>query len=120
MLADQADITFAQFVLLTPFPGTVDFEKWAAEENRRGTNVDGVPVTQHWLIPEDRRPNVYTEHPTMSLEDIRIGTQRAWDRFYSWPRVWARWLGTLCQRLLLARPMPHLAVPGERLEPAVR
>ena len=89
-LAEQADLTFAQFVLLTPFPGTVDFEKWAAEENRRGTNVDGVPVTQHWLIPEDRRPKVYTPHPTMSLEDIRVGTQRAWDRFYSWPRVWAR------------------------------
>ena len=34
----EADLTFAQFVLLTPFPGTVDFEKWAAEENRRGTN----------------------------------------------------------------------------------
>ena len=57
-LAQKANITFAQFVLLTPFPGTVDFEKWAAEENRRGTNVDGVPVTQHWLIPEDRRPKV--------------------------------------------------------------
>src|SRR5207342_1643725 len=28
-LAAAADITFAQFVLLTPFPGTIDFEKWA-------------------------------------------------------------------------------------------
>src|SRR5204863_9410764 len=36
-LAEQADLTFAQFVLLTPFPGTVDFDKWAADENRRGT-----------------------------------------------------------------------------------
>ena len=26
----------------------------------------------------------------MSLEEIRVGTQRAWDRFYSWRRVWAR------------------------------
>jgi len=94
----------------------------------------------------------------MSLEDIRIGTQRAWDRFYSWPRVWARsrvvqsmrarlafmlvskmyrqmyantgmatdsarqqrsaqwarWLGTICQRHFMGRPMPDLAVPGER------
>ena len=24
----RADVTFAQFVMLTPFPGTVDFEKW--------------------------------------------------------------------------------------------
>jgi len=89
-LAERADLTFAQFVLLTPFPGTVDFEKWAAEENRRGTMVDGVPITQHWLIPEDRRPRLFTEHATMSLEEIRLGTQHAWDRFYSWRHVWAR------------------------------
>src|SRR6185295_8720830 len=61
-LADEADLSFAQFVLLTPFPGTVDFEKWTVEENRRGTMVDGVPTTQHWLIPEERRPKLYAEH----------------------------------------------------------
>ncbi len=89
-LAHRADLTFAQFVLLTPFPGTVDFEKWAVDEGRRATLIDGVPLTRHWLIPEDRRPRLYTAHPTMSLEEIRVGTQRAWDRFYSWRRVWAR------------------------------
>ena len=26
----------------------------------------------------------------MALEEIRVGTQGAWDEFYSWPRVWAR------------------------------
>lgn len=89
-LAQRADLTFAQFVLLTPFPGTVDFDKWAAEEHHRGTIIEGVPLTQHWLIPEDRRPRLYSAHPTMSLEEIRVGTQRAWDRFYSWQHVWAR------------------------------
>ena len=89
-LAQQADLTFAQFVLLTPFPGTVDFDKWAAEENRKGTSVEGVPITQHWLIPEGRRPRLFTPHPTMTLEEIRVGTQHAWDRFYSWRSVWAR------------------------------
>jgi tRNA A37 methylthiotransferase MiaB len=90
-LAEQADLTFAQFVLLTPFPGTVDFEKWAAAEQGRGAaTVDGVPITQHWLIPESRRPRLYTAHPAMSQEEIRVGTQRAWDRFYSWRMVWAR------------------------------
>jgi radical SAM superfamily enzyme YgiQ (UPF0313 family) len=89
-LAQRADLTFAQFVLLTPFPGTVDFEKWAKDEKQRGTMVDGVPLTQHWLIPEDRRPRLYSAHPTMSLEEIRVGTQRAWDRFYSWQHIWAR------------------------------
>ena len=89
-LAEQADLTFAQFVLLTPFPGTVDFDKWAADENKRGTTVDGVAISQHWLIPEGRRPRLYAAHPTMSLEQIRVGTQRAWDRFYSWRHVWRR------------------------------
>jgi radical SAM superfamily enzyme YgiQ (UPF0313 family) len=89
-LAQRADLTFAQFVLLTPFPGTIDFEKWAVDENRRDTRIDGVPLTRHWLIPEDRRPRLYTQHPTMSLEEIRVGTQRAWDQFYSWRQVWGR------------------------------
>jgi hypothetical protein len=89
-LAEEADLTFAQFVLLTPFPGTVDFEKWAVDEKRRGTQVDGVPLTRHWLISEDRRPRLYSAHPTMSLEEIRLGAEHAWDRFYSWPHVWAR------------------------------
>jgi radical SAM superfamily enzyme YgiQ (UPF0313 family) len=89
-LAERADLTFAQFVLLTPFPGTIDFEKWAAEERNSRARVDGVPLTRHWLIPEDRRPKLYSAHPTMSLEEIRLGTQGAWDQFYSWRRVWAR------------------------------
>jgi len=89
-LAERADLTFAQFVLLTPFPGTVDFEKWAVEEKRRGTLVDGVPLTQHWLIPEQKRPRLYAPHPTLSLEEIRLGTQGAWDRFYSWRHIWTR------------------------------
>jgi len=89
-LAERADITFAQFVLLTPFPGTVDFEKWAAKENEKGTAIAGVPITQHWLIPQAQRPKLYTAHPTMTLEEIRVGTQHAWDRFYSWSQVWRR------------------------------
>jgi radical SAM superfamily enzyme YgiQ (UPF0313 family) len=89
-LAEKADLTFAQFVLLTPFPGTVDFEKWANAEENRTKLVDGTPITQHWLIPEPRRPKLFAAHPTLSLEDIRVRTQGAWDRFYSWRNVWAR------------------------------
>jgi hypothetical protein len=98
----------------------------------------------------------------MSLEEIRVGTQHAWDRFYSWRLVWlrsrvvasirarvafvlvskmyrqmyantgiatdsarvqrsarwARWMGRACRRLFLGKPMPDLAVPGERFEPS--
>ena len=55
-----------------------------------GAKVDGIPLTQHWLIPEPRRPKLYTPHPTLALEDIRVRTQGAWDQFYSWRRVWKR------------------------------
>ncbi len=89
-LAEKADVTFAQFVLLTPFPGTIDFDKWAAAQGGDAVKVDGVPITRHWLIPQDRRPKLFTAHPTLSLEEIRVGTQGAWDQFYSWGRVWNR------------------------------
>jgi hypothetical protein len=40
-LAQRADIAFAQFIMLTPFPGTVDFAKWeekmASDPTRRDT-----------------------------------------------------------------------------------
>jgi hypothetical protein len=89
-LAQRAGVTFAQFVLLTPFPGTLDFEKWASEPEHQATIVDGVPITRHWLIPQHRRPKLYSPHPTMEIEEIRVRTQGAWDAFYSWPRVWER------------------------------
>ncbi len=89
-LAQAADLTFAQFVLLTPFPGTIDFEKWAKDPANQAMQVDGIPLTTHWLIPESKRPKLYHPHPTMSLEEIRVRTQGAWDRFYSWRHVWER------------------------------
>jgi hypothetical protein len=33
---------------------------------------------------------LYSPHPTMDIEEIRVGTQHAWDSFYSWRRVWER------------------------------
>jgi hypothetical protein len=55
-LAERAGITFAQFVMLTPYPGTVDFERWEREVGGDATTVSGIPVTRHWLIPQaDRR-----------------------------------------------------------------
>jgi radical SAM superfamily enzyme YgiQ (UPF0313 family) len=89
-LAKRADLTFAQFVMLTPFPGTVDFEKWAASPEQAGREIDGVPVTQHWLIPQHKRPKAFSPHPTMAAEEIRRRSQNAWDRFYSWGAVWER------------------------------
>jgi radical SAM superfamily enzyme YgiQ (UPF0313 family) len=87
-LAQRAGVSVAQFVMLTPFPGTVDFARWEKEQS--SGSVDGVPLTRYWLIPSARRPKVYTPHPVMSAEEIRDLTQRAWDRFYRLPAVWER------------------------------
>jgi radical SAM superfamily enzyme YgiQ (UPF0313 family) len=89
-LAERAGVSFAQFVMLTPFPGTVDFEKWEREQSAHATTIAGIPITRHWLIPQDRRPKVYSPHPVMAPDEIRQRTQAAWDSFYSLRRVWAR------------------------------
>ncbi len=89
-LAQRADIAFAQFVMMTPFPGTVDFAKWEEKMAADPVRVDGVPLTRYWLIPANRRPKVYTPHPVLSPDQIRQGTQYTWDRFYSLPAVWER------------------------------
>jgi radical SAM superfamily enzyme YgiQ (UPF0313 family) len=89
-LAERAGLTFAQFVMLTPFPGTVDFERWEREQGDAAVRIAGVPITRHWLIPQANRPKVYTPHPVMSADEIRQRTQAAWDHFYALRRIWAR------------------------------
>ena len=55
-LAQRAGVTFAQFVMLTPFPGTVDFARWEEEMQKDDTRIAGVPITRHWLIPQAQVP----------------------------------------------------------------
>jgi radical SAM superfamily enzyme YgiQ (UPF0313 family) len=88
-VAQRAGVSMAQFVMLTPFPGTVDFAKWEQEGKDIG-QVDGVPLTRYWLIPPSRRPKVYSPHPHMSADEIRANTQKTWDRFYALPLIWER------------------------------
>ena len=89
-LAERAGLTLAQFVMLTPFPGTVDFAKWEKTMTTEGGSIVGIPITRHWLIPQEHRPKVYTPHPTLSAEEIRAGTQAVWDRFYGLRQIWVR------------------------------
>ena len=89
-LAERSGITFAQFVMLTPFPGTVDFAAWEKAMESDPTRIEGIPLTRHWLIPRGKQPKVYVPHPIMSADDIRARTQGVWDSFYSWRNVWAR------------------------------
>ena len=89
-LAKEADLTFAQFVMMTPFPGTVDFDRW--EKNMHGSvaHVAGVPITRYWLIPAAMRPKMFSPHSTMTADEIRKRTQGVWDTFYSLREIWER------------------------------
>jgi len=89
-MALKAEVTFAQFVMMTPFPGTVDFGRWEKEQSAHPTMVGGVPITRYWLIPTEVRPKMFTPHPSMSSDEIRERTQRVWDRFYNWGAIWQR------------------------------
>jgi radical SAM superfamily enzyme YgiQ (UPF0313 family) len=88
-LALSADVAFAQFVLLQPFPGTVDFERWERSQANQPA-IDDIPLTRHWLLPTARRPKVYMPHPHLAPEQIRNYTQAVWDQFYSLPAIWRR------------------------------
>jgi radical SAM superfamily enzyme YgiQ (UPF0313 family) len=89
-VAERSDLTFAQFVMLTPFPGTLDFADWEKAQGAEPPRVGSIPVTRHWLIPQDKRPKVYVEHPVMTADEIRKRTQMVWDRFYSFGSIWKR------------------------------
>jgi radical SAM superfamily enzyme YgiQ (UPF0313 family) len=89
-LAKKAGVTFAQFVMMTPFPGTVDFQGWEKRQAVDPEMVGGIPITRYWLIPASMRPKMFTPHPVMSSDEIRERTQGVWDSFYSYSSVWAR------------------------------
>lgn len=89
-VAQRADLAFAQFVTLTPFPGTVDFNRWEKMMGADLQTIGGVPITRRWLIPNALRPKVYWPHPVMSAEEIRSRTQEVWDTFYSFKYIWQR------------------------------
>ena len=99
-LALQSDITFAQFVMMTPFPGTVDFAAWEKEQIVKPTLVQGIPISRYWLIPASIRPKMFTPHPLMSSDEIRERTQAVWDRFYTFAAIWKR---SRCTPTLRAR-----------------
>jgi len=88
-LAQRAGVSFAQFVMLQPLPGTIDFGKWERDAKNVPV-IDGVPLTRYWLIPPEHRPRVYSPHPMMTADELRTRTQDVWDRFYRLSLVWQR------------------------------
>jgi hypothetical protein len=85
---------------MTPFPGTVDFQRWEETQGETVERIQGVPLTRYWLLPASLRPKLFIPHPTMSQEEIRTRTQAVWDNFYSLPEIWKR---SNCVKTLKAR-----------------
>jgi radical SAM superfamily enzyme YgiQ (UPF0313 family) len=65
-LARLADLTFAQFVMLTPFHGTIDFDRWEKKQRQdpHAVTINGTPLTRYWLIPAAVRPKMFSPHET--------------------------------------------------------
>jgi radical SAM superfamily enzyme YgiQ (UPF0313 family) len=99
-LALKAEVAFAQFVMMTPFPGTVDFARWEKEQSVDVQTVEGTPITRYWLIPTAIRPKMFTPHPSMTSREISDRTQAVWDRFYEFSAIWKR---SACTPTLRAR-----------------
>jgi radical SAM superfamily enzyme YgiQ (UPF0313 family) len=99
-LALKAGVAFAQFVMMTPFPGTVDFGRWEKEQSVDPMEVNGTPITRYWLIPTASRPKMFTPHPSMTSAEISTRTQKVWDRFYEFKAIWKR---SACAPTLRAR-----------------
>jgi radical SAM superfamily enzyme YgiQ (UPF0313 family) len=100
-VAHRAGLTFAQFVMLTPFPGTVDFDRWEKAQPQEA-QVHGVPITRYWLTPPEVRPKMFMPHPVMSSEEMRQRTQWVWDNFYNIRSIWKRSRCTPSTRARLA------------------
>jgi radical SAM superfamily enzyme YgiQ (UPF0313 family) len=89
-IAQRAGVLFAQFLPLTPLPGTIDFENWEEELESKGEKIAGIPMSRYWLIPQALRPKMYTPHPVMSAAEVRERTQGVWDRYYRLGYIWER------------------------------
>lgn len=79
---------------MTCDPGTVDFEKWAADEGTRNRQVHGTAITRHWLIPKAAAGKAAFAPPC----DVTGGDS-------------ARHAARLGSFLQLTTPMPHLQAP---------
>ena len=89
VIAERAELAFAQFVPLTAFPGTLDFERLEKDIDSV-PKINGVPVTRRWLIPKAQRASAYVANGHLTQQELRLRTQGVWDRFYSFGKIWER------------------------------
>jgi hypothetical protein len=95
-VAEDANLTFAQFVMLTPFPGTLDFAAWEKSLGAEPERVGGIPIIATGSSAGGAAKNLHVA-PVMTAEEIRRRTQEVWDQFYSLPSIWRRRARRVCR-----------------------
>jgi hypothetical protein len=113
-VADRSGMAFAQFLMLAPFPRSVDFAVW--EKKMVGSQIDGVPLSRYWLIPIHRRPRSFSDSAEIAAA-VQAQTGEAWKQFYGLLRIWKRsaFATTLKARLmfvLLSKTFLHMYFHG--------
>lgn len=83
--ARDCGIALAQFVPLTPLPGTVDFHMM--RKDRKALKLKQRDY-DYWLDPD--HPRILYEHPHLEEEQILDGVESAWRDFYSVSATLAR------------------------------
>lgn len=88
----KCGVAMAQFIQMTPLPGTVDFS--LMKKGRKALKLKDVNY-DYWLDPE--HPRVLFDHPHLKEEEILEAVENAWKDFYSFVSVFrrARELGLL-------------------------
>ena len=112
---ERAGVTFAQFVMLTPFPGTLDFAALEKSLGADAPRIGGVPISRHWLIPQGKRPKVYMDHPVMNPTRSAIAP-----RPYGIGSIRCQASGRVRASGLFAEGAPGLRPHLEDLSPDVR
>lgn len=74
----------AQFVIYSPYPGTVDF----LEMTRKNNRATSLLRDKFWL--DARKPAVLFKHPKLEAEVIIEEVRKSWRSFYSLPSVLKR------------------------------
>ncbi len=83
--ARDCGIALAQFIPMTPLPGTVDFH--LMRKGRKALKMKRQDY-DYWLDPQ--HPRVLYDHPNLAEEQLLFGVEKAWREFYSMGAIFKR------------------------------
>ena len=76
--AKKRDLDSVQFMILTPIPGSPDWDHLYAKGEKYVTNFDWSVYDGHHVVHQPRRISPY---------ELQVNAIRAMEKFYSWPMI---------------------------------